>query len=38
MKSTIKFSAIRLSVDGKDMGDLSREVLGAAIKKSLGMK
>ena len=38
MKSTIKFTAINLTVDGKDMGDLSRVVLGAAIKKSLGMK
>mgnify|MGYP003456007477 FL=1 len=37
-KSTIKFSAINLTVDGKDMGDLSRVVLGAAIKKTLGMK
>lgn len=38
MKSTIKFTATQMTVDGKDMGDLPREVLGAAIKKSLGLK
>lgn len=38
MKATIKLTATKVIVDGKDVSKISKEALGAGIKLALGMK